>query len=238
MAGEGWGWVEKAPPCDDFKVTYDCINSRILEAGRSVCDVMSEAGNIMMSYIFFSKWTCWIDGAWWRVINFGCGHQAGQAGALLQILQLFMISRLRLRQWHWTGARRLVLTISRVKSRVLALTQLSHLICCSLNDVVQVQCKTWGRQRCTQVEVISASSCFEEVICPVIMYWFKEWKPTPGPSAVFLLISISSTETPTGNRRELFPSQNWDHYHESTNVRVNTHHPPPHASSLSLSEQV
>ena len=39
-------------------------------------------------------------------------------------------------------ARRLVLTISRVKSRVLALTQLSHLICCSLNMMSKFSAET------------------------------------------------------------------------------------------------
>ena len=130
-----------------------------------------------------------------------CRALAGQAGALLQILQLFMISRLWLWQWHWCGARRLVLTISRVKSRVLALTQLSHLICCSLYDAVQVQ-----QNSEILIDVHSVShKCQLFWGSYLSSYWFKEWKPTPSPSAVFLLISISSSETPTGSRREHIP---------------------------------
>ena len=129
-----------------------------------ISGVMSEVDNItvILSIIYFPKVTrYWIS----CVLSILDVHSAGRAGRGL-ITNITTVHDKPALAPALTVTLRLVLTISRVKSRVLALTQLSHLICCSLYDAaVQVQenSEIWRDEH----SVISAS-CSKEVICPVI----------------------------------------------------------------------
>ena len=144
VAGEGWGWDEKAPPCDDFKVTYNCISASTpgWQGRWDQCVLwMRLVIHNTMGNIYFLK----VNSVnWWRMMAcYQFWMWTGRAGrGLITNITTVHDKPAPALTVTLARARRLVLTISRVKSRVLALTQLSHLICCSLNMMSKFSAET------------------------------------------------------------------------------------------------